>query len=165
MLYTFDYQTPLGKITLASHGRTLIGLYFDQQKYITTLQPITQEKNLPIFALTVKWLNIYFSGKPPEFTPPLTMLTTPFRRRVWEIILTIPFGKTLTYGEIATMIAQERKLKKMSAQAIGGAVSRNAIALIIPCHRVIGANGKLIGYTGGLDKKISLLKMESNNFF
>ncbi|MBQ6913668.1 MAG: MGMT family protein, partial [Acidaminococcaceae bacterium] len=102
----------------------------------------------------------YFSGKALGFTPPLNMKTTPFRKVVWEILLTIPFGKTMTYGEIADRIARQNGLSRMSAQAVGQAVGHNAISLIIPCHRVVGANGSLTGYAGGIDKKVKLLALE-----
>ena len=107
-----------------------------------------------------KWLDIYFSGKEPDFTPPLLMKTTPFREAVWKIMLTIPFGQTMTYGEIADRIAKQKGLQKMSAQAVGGAVGHNSISLIIPCHRVVGTNGSLTGYAGGIEKKIQLLELE-----
>ena len=116
--------------------------------------------SLPVFALTKEWLDIYFRGKAPGFTPPLNIKTTPFRKAVWEILLTIPFGKTMTYGEIADRIARQNGLSRMSAQAVGGAVGHNAISLIIPCHRVVGANGSLTGYAGGIDKKAKLLALE-----
>ena len=115
---------------------------------------------MPIFEQTVRWLDIYFSGKAPGFTPPLSMETTPFRKAVWEIMLSIPFGQTMTYGEIADKIAKQKGLTKMSAQAVGGAVGHNSISLIIPCHRVVGTNGSLTGYAGGIDKKVKLLTME-----
>ena len=106
------------------------------------------------------WLDIYFKGKAPDFTPPLCMETTSFRKAVWEIMLTIPYGKTMTYGEIADKIAKQKGLLKMSAQAVGGAVGHNSISLIIPCHRVFGSNGSLTGYAGGIDKKVQLLRLE-----
>ena len=169
MDYIASYQSPLGGITLASDGIALIGLWFDEQKYFADTIGIDRiEKNLPIFKETKKWLDIYFSGKEPDFTPALQMRTTPFRQRVWEIMRTIPFGQTMTYGQIAEKIAQEKGLKQMSAQAVGGAVGHNAISLIIPCHRVVGTNGSLTGYAGGLDKKVQLLKLEKiplENFF
>ncbi len=159
--YIHHYDSPLGGITMASDGTGITGLWFDQQKYFAnTLTHICEEKALPVFAQTVRWLDIYFSGKAPDFTPPLIMRTTAFRRQVWEILLTIPFGQTMTYGEIAQQIAQENGLPHMSAQAVGGAVGHNSISLMIPCHRVIGANGKLTGYAGGIDKKIYLLTLE-----
>ena len=139
----------------------MIGLWFDKQKYFAdALDEKHEEKELQIFGQTKRWLDIYFSGKEPDFTPPLRMKTTLFRRAVWEIMLTIPYGKTMTYGEIAKKIAEQKGIKQMSAQAVGGAVGHNSISLIIPCHRVVGANGSLTGYAGGIDKKIKLLTLE-----
>ena len=161
MDYTFHYASPLGGMTMASDGEALIGLWFDGQKYFAdTLSREYMEKPLPIFQETIRWLDIYFSGKDPGFTPKLHVSTTEFRKKVWEILLTIPYGKTMTYGEIASRIAREKGVKQMSAQAVGGAVGHNPISLIIPCHRVIGANGNLTGYAGGIDKKARLLQME-----
>lgn len=169
MDYTYHYDSPFGGITLASDGDSLIGLWFDKQKYFAdTLEDEVFETALPIFDETAKWLDIYFSGKAPDFTPPLTMRTTQFRKEVWKIMLTIPFGRTMTYGEIADKIAKQHGLDRMSAQAIGGAVGHNSILLIIPCHRVVGTNGSLTGYAGGIDKKVKLLTMENadmTNFF
>ena len=164
MEYIHHYASPLGGITMASDGKLLTGLWFDGQKYFAdTLDPDHTEKALPVFRLADSWLNIYFSGKAPDFTPPLAMKTTSFRKAVWEIMLTIPYGKTMTYGEIADRIAKQKGIEKMSAQAVGGAVGHNAISLIIPCHRVIGTNGSLTGYAGGIDKKIKLLELEGAN--
>lgn len=161
MIYTYHYHSPLGGITLSSNGTALTGLWFDGQKYFgDTLPKEYEEKFMPIFEHTAHWLNIYFSGKAPGFTPPLSMETTPFRKAVWEIMLSIPFGQTMTYGEIAAKIAKQKGLTKMSAQAVGGAVGHNSISLIIPCHRVVGTNGSLTGYAGGIDKKVKLLTME-----
>ena len=161
MTYTYHYDSPLGGITLSSNGTELTGLWFDGQKYFgDTLEEKSEEKSLPIFEQSARWLDIYFSGKAPDFTPPLYMQTAPFRKKVWEIMLTIPFGKTMTYGEIAERIAEQRGLSKMSAQAVGGAVGHNSISLIIPCHRVVGTNGSLTGYAGGIEKKVQLLTLE-----
>ena len=161
MDYTWHYDSPLGGLTLASDGEALIGLWFDRQKYYAeALDKEHQEKQLPVFDDTCRWLDLYFSGQTPDFTPRLTMRTTVFRKKVWEILLTIPYGKTMTYGEIAGRIAKEKGLKRVSAQAVGGSVGRNAISLIIPCHRVVGTGGSLTGYAGGIDKKASLLQME-----
>lgn len=161
MVYTYHYNSPLGGITMASEGTALIGLWFDGQKYFAdSITGEYTEKSLPIFDETAKWLDIYFSGKEPDFTPPLMMKTTPFRKAVWEVMLTIPYGKTMTYGEIANKIAEKKGIAKMSAQAVGGAVGHNSISLIIPCHRVVGTNGSLTGYAGGIDKKVQLLKLE-----
>lgn len=169
MEYTHHYDSPLGGITLASDGDALIGLWFDEQKHFAyTLGKESEEKLLPVFEETNRWLDIYFSGNAPDFTPPLRMKTTEFRKAVWEIMLTIPFGKTMTYGEIAEKIAKQKGLTRMSAQAVGGAVGHNSISLIIPCHRVVGTNGSLTGYAGGIDKKVQLLMLEKadmTNFF
>lgn len=161
MDYKWHYDSPLGGITLASDGEALTGLWFDGQIYFAdTLSEDSKEKELPIFTQTCHWLDIYFSGKEPYFTPRLKMNTTPFRKAVWDVMLTIPFGKTMTYGEIARLIAQKRGIAQMSAQAVGGAVGHNSISLIIPCHRVVGSRGNLTGYVGGLDKKAKLLRLE-----
>ena len=157
MDYTHHCTSPLGGITLASDGENLIGLWFDGQKYFADgLDPRHAEWPLPVFDLAERWLDIYFSGKEPGFTPPLRMRTTPFRKAVWEALLTIPYGQTVTYGEIARRLGMPR----MSAQAVGGAVGRNAISIIIPCHRVVGANGSLTGYAGGIERKTQLLALE-----
>lgn len=161
MAYIYKYNSPLGGITLASNGEALTGLWFDGQKYFgDTLPKEYEEKELPVFIEAKRWLDIYFSGKAPDFTPPLSMETTPFRKMVWEVMLSIPYGKTMTYGEIAAQIAEQKGIKSMSAQAVGGAVGHNSISLIIPCHRVVGSNGSLTGYAGGIDKKIQLLTLE-----
>lgn len=161
MTYIDRYHSPLGDITLASNGEALTGLWFEGQKYFgDTLSSQQEEKELPIFEETKRWLDIYFQGKTPDFTPPLLLETTPFRRAVGEIMLSIPYGQTMTYGEIAERIATQRGISKMSAQAVGGAVGHNSISIIIPCHRVVGTNGSLTGYAGGIDKKIKLLTLE-----
>lgn len=161
MKYILHYASPLGLITMASNGEDLTGLWFEGQKNTDNkLDSNIVEKNLPIFQQTSRWLEIYFSGGIPNFTPPLSFETTDFRRAVWNILLTIPYGRTMTYGEIAEKIALQQGLKRMSAQAVGGAVSHNPIALIIPCHRVIGTDGSLTGYAAGLDKKEALLALE-----
>lgn len=161
MQYTSHYDSPLGGITLASDGTALTGLWFDGQKYFAdTLAKEHEEASLPVFDETRRWLDTYFSGIEPGFTPQLRMTASPFRRRVWESLLRIPYGKTTTYNAIAKEIASERGLRSMSAQAVGGAVGHNPISLIIPCHRVVGTNGSLTGYAGGIDKKIKLLQLE-----
>ena len=157
MDYIHYYQSPLGEIILTSDGKSLTGLSYD---FPEMLLPYFIEKPLPIFTETDRWLDIYFSGKKPDFTPKLHLKVTGFRKMVWDILLTIPFGQTITYGEIASRIAKQRGIPRMSAQAVGGAVGHNPIALIIPCHRVVGANGSLTGYAGGIDKKEQLLRLE-----
>ena len=160
------YDSPLGKITMASDGAFLIGLWFNGARYFAeSLFAEHQEKNCPIFDETRRWLDLYFSGICPHFTPPLLMRTTAFRQQVWEILLQIPFGKTSSYGEIAKQIAAQhstknKSVKKICAQAVGNAVAHNAISLIIPCHRVIGKNGNLTGFAAGIDKKQKLLALE-----
>lgn len=159
--YIQHYNSPLGEITLASDGENLTGLWFEGQKYFgDTLTENYQQENLPIFDQTRKWMDIYFTGQEPDFTPPLAINATPFRKRVCEVMLTIPYGQTMTYGEIAKIIAKEKGVSQMSAQAVGGAVGHNSISLIIPCHRVVGVGGKLTGYAGGVDRKEMLLEME-----
>ena len=158
---TYHYDSPLGGITLASDGKALTGLWFDRQKrFAGTLLTEHEKKRIPVFDETVKWLDIYFGGKAPDFLPDLRIITTPFGKAVCEIMLNIPYGKTMSYGQIAARIKEQNGLNAMSAQAVGGAVGRNPIALIIPCHRVVGANGSMTGYGGGIDRKIALLKME-----
>ena len=164
MDFTHPFNSPLGGITMASDGEALTGLWFDGQKYFAaSLEKEHEERMLPVFDLADKWLNLYFSGSEPGFLPPLLMRTTEFRKTVWEILLSIPYGKTMTYGEIADRIAAGRGLSRMSAQAVGGAVAHNAISLMIPCHRVVGMDGSLTGYAGGLEKKIWLLEMENTS--
>ena len=161
MDYIHHYNSPLGGITLASDGTALTGLWFDGQKYFAAhLSSDHEEKALPVFEQTEHWLDIYFTGKAPDFTPPLHMRATPFRKAVWDILLTIPYGKTMTYGEIADRIAKQKGLPRMSAQAVGGAIGHNLISLIIPCHRVVGSDGSLTGYAGGIDRKMKLLTLE-----
>ena len=161
MDYTYHYTSPIGGITVASNGESLTGLWFDGQKYFaSTLSQRHVEKQLPIFDRTCEWLDLYFSGKSPDFIPPVFMYVSNFRRDVYEILMTIPFGETMTYKEVADLIAKKHRIISMSAQAVGGAIAHNPISLVIPCHRVIGTNGKLTGYAGGLDKKEWLLNME-----
>ena len=161
MDYLHHYESPLGGITLASDGAALVGLWFDKQRFFAaSVSKNRTEKPLPVFEQADRWLDLYFSGRDPGFTPPLVMRTTDFRRAVWEIMLSIPYGHTMSYGRIAEIIARGRGLPRMSAQAVGGAVGHNAIALIIPCHRVVGADGALVGYGGGLDRKAALLALE-----
>ncbi len=156
------YPSLLGGIVLAADGEYLTGLRFDGQKDRRGLpETAYTEKELPVFEQTKKWLDIYFRGADPGFTPPLRIRATGFCRAVLDILTTVPYGQTVTYGEIAKRIAEERGLARMSAQAVGGAVGRNPIALIVPCHRVIGAGGALIGYAGGIERKRALLALES----
>ena len=212
MTYTTHYDSPLGGITLASDGNTLTRLWFDGQKHfpVTTANETSENPDLPIFEQTRRWLDLYFAGQCPDFTPPLAPQGTPFQQKVWKLLLAIPYGKTTTYGKIAQHVVETRLIaslhgatpqdallrsascrgaslqvassqgaslqgttiqnaslqnaslpkQHMSPQAIGGAVGRNPISLIIPCHRVVGANGSLTGYAGGLERKKFLLELE-----
>ena len=163
MHYIYRYDSPVGSMTMASSGAALTGLWFDGQKYFAQiLSEPYEEKLLPVFEDTIKWLDIYFSGEIPDFMPELSVQSTPFRKAVYDILLTIPYGQTMTYGEIAEILAQQTGKKKMSAQAVGGAVGHNPISIIIPCHRVVGADGSLTGYAGGIDRKKFLLELEGN---
>ena len=160
MLYTSHYASPLGGMTLVSDGTALVGLYFDGQKYAAEgLDATRTQKTLPVFEEARRWLDVYFSGKKPDFTPPTAPSGTAFQQSVWEILRTIPYGQTVTYGAIARRIEQNTGCR-MSAQAVGGAVGRNPISILIPCHRVVGTNGSLTGYAGGIDKKERLLQWE-----
>lgn len=161
MEYISYYQSPIGKMLLAADEIGLTGVWFDKQKYFArSLGKEWEEKEQEVLRDTKKWFDIYFSGNEPKFSVPLHLIGTPFQMEVWEILLTIPYGKTMTYGEIAKKIAVRRGMERMSAQAVGGAVGQNPIGVIVPCHRVIGAKGSLTGYAGGIDKKIKLLQLE-----
>ena len=157
------YESPLGCITLAGDEAGLTGLWFDGQKHFaSTLSADHEEKMLPVFTEAERWLDRYFSGGIPDFTPALNLRGTPFRRLVWEFLLTIPYGRTVTYGEIAETLAS-RTGRPVSPRAVGSAVGHNPVSLIVPCHRVIGMDGSLTGYAGGLDRKIKLLRLEQQN--
>ena len=159
----WHYESPLGGITLGSDGKALTGLWFDgQEHYAVTPPSQVGRRRLPVFDETCRWLDIYFSGCAPDFTPELVLHGTPFRKAVWDILLTIPFGKTMSYGEIAEILARQRGISRMSAQAVGGAVGHNPVSIIVPCHRVVGADGSLTGYAGGLERKARLLEIENN---
>lgn len=161
MTYIQHYSSPLGGILLTADEIGLTGSWFDGEKYFADNLPAEHaERQTPILAEAARWLDIYFTGKEPGFTPPLHPIGSPFRQAVWEILLQIPYGQTTTYGEIARQLAEKQGLEKMSAQAVGGAVGHNEISVIIPCHRVVGTSGSLTGYAGGIDKKVKLLELE-----
>ena len=161
MTYTQHYDSPLGGILLAADEEGLTGLWFDGQKYFArTLPKEYAESETPVLREAKRWLDSYFSGREPDFTPPLHPAGTDFRRAVWEILLQIPYGRTMTYGQIARELARQQGREKVSAQAVGGAVGHNPISLLIPCHRVVGTGGSLTGYAGGIDRKMQLLRLE-----
>ncbi len=154
------WGSPLGGITLASDGAALTGLWFDGQRYFARgLDGAGVEKALPLFAECVRWLETYFSGAEPDFTPPLRPRGTAFQTAVWEELLRIPYGGTVTYGALAGTISR-RLGHAVSPRAVGAAVGRNPVSLIVPCHRVVGAGGALTGYAGGLERKRRLLELE-----
>lgn len=161
MIFTEHYDSPLGGILLAADEIGLTGLWLDGQKYFgghLSAERRTQET--PILTEARRWLDIYFTGREPDFLPPLHPVGSAFRQAVWKILLQIPYGKTTTYGEIARQLAAQQGLERMSAQAVGGAVGHNEISIIIPCHRVVGSGGSLTGYAGGIAAKLRLLEHE-----
>ncbi len=145
---------------MASDGQHLTALWFDGQKYFMRGAEDPERKSLPVFTLCAEYLDIYFSGREPSFIPPLLLQGTDFQRMIWDLLLAIPYGKTASYGELAEKAAKILGLKSMSAQAVGGAVGRNPVSIIVPCHRVLGSDGSLTGYAGGTDKKRYLLELE-----
>ena len=162
MNYFYKYNSPLGEMTMISSNGNLAVLAFDGKEIFKKYSLLNfEEKNIPVFKLTAKWLNVYFSKNKPEFTPPLALIGSDFEKEVWSITQNVTYGKTSTYGKIAAEIAKRRGIKKMSSQAVGNALGHNPVAIIIPCHRVIGSDGKLTGYSGGIDKKAALLELES----
>ena len=171
MISTAHYNSPLGDILLASKDNKLIGLWIEGQKYFLSSikEEIQENSNDGVLLATKSWLDRYFNGQKPNIDElNLSPIGSDFRQAVWKILCKIPYGETITYNDIAKVIARQRKIKEMSAQAIGGAVGHNPISIIIPCHRVVGTNGNLTGYAGGIEKKIWLLRHEHvnmENFF
>lgn len=164
MQYISRYASPLGSVLLAADDIGLVGLWFEGQKYFAHgLAKTHEEKEIPLFATAKRWLDIYFSGQKPQFTVPLHFIGTAFQKEVWALLCTIPYGQTTTYGALAKRLAEQKGLPHMSAQAVGGAVGHNEISVIVPCHRVVGANGSLTGYAGGIDKKAELLRLEKTD--
>ena len=160
MTYIQHYDSPLGGILLAADEIGLTGLWFEGQKYFARdLSDVRIEQETPVLAEAKRWLDIYFAGGQPDFTPPLHLIGSDFRRRVWKRLLEIPYGQTTTYGALAKRLNAGR----MSAQAVGGAVGHNPISIIVPCHRVVGTHGSLTGYAGGLGRKIKLLEIEQTD--
>lgn len=159
MYFYTDYESPLGKMLIVSDGEAICGVWFYGQKHFPSLE-LEADDDLAIFQEVKKWFDDYFKGKNPLINFKLNPKGTEFRVKVWKILSEIKYGETMTYGEIASRISPT-----MSAQAVGGAVGHNPISILIPCHRVLGANGKLTGYAGGIDRKIELLKLEKISFF
>ena len=158
------YDSPLGRIRMAADEVGLTGLWFKGSKYDGDRLPADNaEQETEILSTGKRWLDLYFGGQKPDFLPPLHAKGSAFQMTVWDILLQIPYGKTISYGEIARQIAEKRGIPRMSAQAVGGAVGHNPIAIISPCHRVVGADGSLTGYAGGLDKKNKLLELEHSD--
>ena len=163
MYYSTTYESPVGLLTLASDGDNLVGLWIEGQKYYgnTIPEAMTEKDELPIFGIVKDWLDRYFAGEQPDISKlPLAPIGSDFRKDVWEILCKIPYGEVITYGDIAKRIAAAMNKKSMSSQAVGGAVGHNPISIIIPCHRVVGSNGSLTGYAGGIDVKKKLLGLE-----
>lgn len=163
MYYSAIYPSPVGMITLASDGNNLVGLWMEKQKYHcdTIPEKMVFKEDLPVFDAARKWLDRYFTGENPSVSMlPLALIGSEFRQAVWGILCEIPYGEVITYGDIAKRMAVKRNKASMSSQAVGGAVGHNPISIIIPCHRVVGSNGSLTGYSGGIGTKMKLLALE-----
>jgi O-6-methylguanine DNA methyltransferase len=163
MYYSTTYPSPVGTITLACDGDNLVGLWLEGQKYHGKTIPgkMIEDNDMPVFDAAKKWLDRYFAGEKPAISAlPLAPIGSEFRQGVWNILCEIPYGEVITYGDIAKKIAVKMKRESMSSQAVGGAVGHNPISIIIPCHRVVGANGSLTGYAGGIGTKVKLLELE-----
>ena len=163
MNYLCSYSSPLGPMTMASDGEKLTGLWFDGQKYDRAgidASSAAEDAELPIFRQAAEWLNQYFAGNDLGHIPELKMEGTAFQKLVWELLCTIPYGKVVSYWELAKLCAQRMGIEHMSAQAVGGAVGHNRISILVPCHRVVGSNGSLTGYAGGIERKAWLLAHE-----
>lgn len=166
MIYTSNYKSPIGNLLIASKENKLVGLWIENQKYYLSnfKDKIIETENLEILVKTKKWLDRYFKGEKPDISElEINLIGSEFRKSVWEILKNIPYGEVITYNDIAKELAKQKGIKKMSAQAVGGAVGHNPISIIIPCHRVVGSNGSLTGYAGGIKKKIYLLEHEKVN--
>lgn len=159
MNYFYIYLSPYGKILLISDGENLVEMKIDYRKNIQ----LVESNSLEIFQKTCKWLDLYFEGKKPNIKIPLKLEGTEFQKDVWNLLLQIPYGQVITYGEIAKRMMEKRKNQKIYAQAIGSALNKNPIPIIVPCHRVIGKNKNLVGYRLGIDRKINLLELEHLN--
>ena len=169
--YKTTIESVIGKITFGSDGESLVGLWTDGQRYFGDTVPneMLPNDNLNVFTITKDWLNRYFEGEKPQISElSLAPIGGEFRQTVWKMLTEIPYGKVITYGELAQKIAKQRGIERMSAQAVGTAVGHNPISIIIPCHRVVGANGNLTGFSGGIQMKLQLLQHEGvdiNRFY
>jgi methylated-DNA-[protein]-cysteine S-methyltransferase len=164
MRYFSTIETPLGKIVASAENEALTGLWFWGQKYFPKIDNWVEKAEYPVFEALRLWITDYFNGKNPAITLRLDPQGSPFQKSVWKILLEIPYGQLSTYGKISRQLASGQNLSRMSARAVGGAVGHNPISLLIPCHRVVGANGSLTGYAGGIDKKEALLRLEGAIF-
>ena len=161
-IYTHNYQSPLGEIVIASDDTAITGLWLVGQRHFDIeVEGCITDKDLPIFDEVSRWLDIYFTGNNPGEIPAVRMNGTPFQLEVWQILQAVPYGKLITYREIAELIAKKRGITKMSARAVGNAVGRNPVSILVPCHRVVGSDGKMTGYAGGIERKVKLLKLEN----
>lgn len=163
MIYYTEHLSPIGRLTLASDGENLVGLWVEDQRYFggKLKEKFAKKESLEVFFETKKWLDEYFLGKNPSAGKlPLKPEGSEFQRKIWGFLREIPYGETTTYAEISKKVAAWMKRERMSAQAVGGAIGRNPISVIIPCHRVVGTSGSLTGYASGIDNKIKLLKLE-----
>ncbi len=161
-IYTHNYQSPLGEIVIASDDTAITGLWLVGQRHFDIeVEGCITDKDLPIFDEVSHWLDIYFTGNNPGEIPAVRMNGTPFQLEVWQILQAVPYGKLITYREIAELIAKKRGITKMSARAVGNAVGRNPVSILVPCHRVVGSDGKMTGYAGGIERKVKLLKLEN----
>lgn len=159
MLYTAHVPSPLGELLLVSDGEALCGLYFEGQRYYPAPLEAVERPELAVFEKTGAWLRAYFAGEDPRIDVPLRLEGTEFRRAVWERLRRIPRGETISYGALAAELAESRE-RPCSARAVGGAVGRNPVSILVPCHRVVGADGSLTGYAGGTERKRRLLEIE-----
>ena len=161
MNYKYTYESPLGTMVMLGTLSYLTDLFFIDEAHAPSYDDAEYIEQLTgPFEVTIMWLNQYFNGKKPFITPPIQLEGTEFRKSVWSILKTIPYGETTTYGDIGKQIAQQQGKEKFSAQAVGGAVGHNPISIIVPCHRVIGSNGQLTGYAGGIERKKYMLDLE-----
>lgn len=161
MTFIWPYVSPLGGMTMAADGTALTGLWFDGQAHAPA--QAGPQADLPVFAQAARWLDRYFAGEQPGDPPPVRLNGTPFQMAVWALLREIPYGETTTYGALARRLAAQTGAARVSAQAVGGAVGRNPVSILVPCHRVVGADGSLTGYAGGLARKRQLLRLERSD--